>query len=179
MGCMLTADGSGDDELCIQGLEEVQFSFQLSDRHRNAKTGEMQEAASTDSDDSDDSEDNSDEDMEQEVVEPGASDASGTDEGSTSDEEGPLVSFKAPEGISFYDALPPDIEEDFSRAFGCKIAHTFTTGWEIGVLKGIENRKKEHKGEYIVKYPSEQKPYWHNLSKGEYGADKYWVLLVK
>ena len=54
------------------------------------------------------------------------------------------------EGISFYDALPPDIEEDFSRAFGCKIAHTFTTGWEIGVLKGIENRKKEHKGEYIV-----------------------------
>ena len=55
----------------------------------------MQEAASTDSDDSDDSEDNSDEDMEQEVVEPGASDASGTDEGSTSDEEGPLVSFKA------------------------------------------------------------------------------------
>ena len=51
--------------------------------------------AVTDSDDSDDSEDNSDEDMEQEVVEPGASDASGTDEGSTSDEEGPLVSFKA------------------------------------------------------------------------------------
>ena len=104
MGCMLTADGSGDDELCIQGLEEVQFSFELSDRHRNAKTGEMQEAASTDSDDS---EDNSDDDMEREVVtvEPGAADASDTDEGSTSDEEGPLVSFKAPEGISFYDAL--------------------------------------------------------------------------
>ena len=116
MGCMLTADGSGDDDLCIQGLEEVQFSFELSDRHRNAKTGEIQEAASTDSDDS---EDNSDEDMEQEVVtevamkspqsvEPGASDASDTDEGSTSDEEAPLVSFKAPDGISFYDALPPD-----------------------------------------------------------------------
>ena len=73
----------------------------------------------------------------------------------------------------------PDIEEDFSRAFGSKIAHTFTTGLEIGVLKGIEKRKKEHKGEYIVKYPSEQKPYWHNLSKGEYGADRYWVLLKK
>ena len=66
------------------------FSFELSDRHRNAKTGEMQQAASTDSDDS---EDNSDEDMEREVVtvEPGAADASDTDEGSTSDEEGPLV----------------------------------------------------------------------------------------
>ena len=175
MGCMLTADGSEDDKLCIQGLEEVQFSFELSDRHRNAKTGEMQEAAITDSDDS---EDNSDEDMEQEVVDPGASE-SDTDEGSTSDEEAPLVSFKAPEGISFYDALPPEIEEDFSRAFGSKIAHTFTTGWEIGVLKGIEKRKKEHKGEYTAKYPSEQKPYWHNLSKGEYGVDRYWVLLIK
>jgi hypothetical protein len=175
MGCMLTADGSDDDQLRIQGLEEVQFSFELSDRHRNAKTGEMQEAASTDSDDS---EDNSDEDMEQEVVDPGASE-SDTDEGSTSDEEAPLVSFNAPEGISFYDVLPSDIEEDFSRAFGSKIAHTFTTGWEIGVLKGIEKRKKEHKGEYIVKYPSEQKPYWHNLSKGEYGPDRYRVLLIK
>ncbi len=82
MGCMLTADGSADDELCIQGLEEVGFSFELSDRHRNAKTGEMQEAASTDSEDS------SDEDMEQEAVEPGASASeSNTDEGSTSDEE--------------------------------------------------------------------------------------------
>ena len=56
MGCTLTADGSADDELslCIQGLEEAQFSLELSDRHRNAKTGEMQEAASTDSDDSED-----------------------------------------------------------------------------------------------------------------------------
>ena len=41
---MLTAAGSGDDELCIQGLEDVQFSFELSDRHRNSKSGEMQEA---------------------------------------------------------------------------------------------------------------------------------------
>jgi len=135
MGYMLTAFGSDDDQLRIQGLEEVQFSFELSDRHRNAKTGEMQgemqEAASTDSDDS---EDNSDEDMEQEVVDPGASE-SDTDEGSTSDEEAPLVSFNAPEGISFYDALPSDVEEDFSRAFGSKIAQAFTTGWEIGVLK--------------------------------------------
>ena len=81
--------------------------------------------------------------------------------------------------VEDYDALPPDIEEDFSRAFGSKIAHTFTTGWEIGALIGIEKRKKEHKGEYIVRYPSEQKPYWHNLSKGEYGVDRYWVMPIK
>ena len=45
-----------------------------------------------------------------------------------------LGSFKAPEGVLFYDALPDNIEEDFSLAFGSKLAHTFTTGWEIGVL---------------------------------------------
>jgi len=37
MGCMLSADGSGDDLLRIQGLEEVAFGFEYSDRHRNAK----------------------------------------------------------------------------------------------------------------------------------------------
>jgi len=76
----------------------------------------MQEAASTDSDDS---EDNSDEDMEQVDADPAACE-SDTDEGSTSDEEAPLVSFKAPEGIFFYETLPTDIEKDFSRAFGIK-----------------------------------------------------------
>ena len=65
MGCMLSADGAGDDLLRIQGLEEVAFSFEYSDRHRNAKTGEIQEAASADSNVS---EDNSDEDMEQEEL---------------------------------------------------------------------------------------------------------------
>jgi hypothetical protein len=78
--------------LCIQGLEEVPFSFELSDWHHNEKTGEMQEATAA-STDSDISEDNSDEDMEQEAVEPGASASEfDTDEGSTSDEEAPLVS---------------------------------------------------------------------------------------
>ena len=179
MGCMLSADGAGDDLLRIQGLEEVAFSFEYSDRHRNAKTGEIQEAASADSDVS---EDNSDEDMEQEELRvrgSGCDESSETDEGSTSDEEARLESFKAPAGVLFYDALPVNIEEDFSLAFGSRIAHTFTTGWEIGVLQGIEKGRNAHKGEYVVKYPSERKPYWHNLSKGEYGADKYWVLIIK
>jgi len=44
MGCMLSADGSGGDLLRIQGLEEVAFGFEYSDRHRNAKTGEIQGA---------------------------------------------------------------------------------------------------------------------------------------
>jgi hypothetical protein len=34
---MLTADGSDDDQLRIQGLEEVQFSFELSESASQCK----------------------------------------------------------------------------------------------------------------------------------------------
>ena len=94
IGCMFSADGSGDDSLRIQGLEEVAFSFECSNRHRNAKTGEIQDAASADSDVS---EDNADEDMEREELRVGPSgcdespESPDTDEGSTSDEEARLA----------------------------------------------------------------------------------------
>ncbi len=39
-------------------------------------------------------------------------------------------------------------------------------------ILGIEQGKNEYKGEYIAKYPSERKPYWNDLSRAEYGADK-------
>ena len=47
------------------------------------------------------------------------------------------------------------------------------------VVKTNKKKKKtkEHIGEYIVKYPSERKPYWHNLDIQDYGFDKYWVLI--
>ena len=89
-----------------------------------------------------------------------------TDEGDTGDEEdsGP---FQAPNGVNF------------ELAYGLSIAHTFSTGWEIGVLKGQETKNKGHKGEYIVKYPSEKAPYQlAQLGPREYGAGEYWVLLT-
>ena len=130
----------GDDLLRIQGLEEVAFSFEYSDRHRNAKRYRRRQAQIP---------------MFQRIIlmrtwnrkscacdpvavmsrrqsDESSSESSDTDEGSTSDEEeGRLESFKAPEGVLFYDVLPVNIEEDFSLAFGSRIAHTFTTGWEI------------------------------------------------
>ena len=56
-----------------------------------------------------------------------------TDEGDTGDEEdsGP---FQAPNGVTFYEALPPELSANFALAYGLSIAHTFSTGWEIGVL---------------------------------------------
>ena len=81
-------------------------------------------------------------------------------------------------GVTFDEALPPDFRANFAMAYGFSIAHTFSTGWEIGVLQGEERKNKGHKGEYIVQYPSEKRPYWHNLDVSEYGADKYWILLT-
>ena len=87
------------------------------------------------------------------------------DEGDTGDEEdsGP---FQAPNGVTFYEALPPDFRANFAMAYGFSIAHTFSTGWEIGVLQGEEEKNK---GEYIVQYPSERGPIgttWISVSMG-------------
>ena len=51
-----------------------------------------------------------------------------TDEGDTGDEEdsGP---FQAPNGVTFYEALPPDFSANFALAYGLSIAHTFSTGF--------------------------------------------------
>ena len=64
-----------------------------------------------------------------------------TAEGDTVDEEdsGP---FQAPDGVTFYEALPPDFSADFALAYGLSIAHTLSTGWEIGVHKGEEKKKQ-------------------------------------
>ena len=47
-----------------------------------------------------------------------------------------------------------------------------------GYLREKRNETKGHKGEYIVKYPSEKRPYWHNLDPSDHEAGKYWVLLT-
>ena len=104
-----------------------------------------------------------------------------TDEGVTKGTQGTkktVALFRPLMVLLFYEALPPELSANFALTYGLSIAHTFSTGWEIGVLKGQETKNKGHKGEYIVKYTSEKTPYWHNLDPSEYGADKYWVLLT-
>ena len=64
--------------------------------------------------------------------------------------------------------------------FGClQETLLITTGWEIGTVTGIEKRKRDMLGQYIVKYPTERKPYWHTLDIDEYGHEEYWVLMKK
>jgi hypothetical protein len=95
----------------------------------------------------------------------------------SSEEEDPETGdFEPPDGISFESAY---VDESL---VGREIAHTFTTGWEIGMVKGIEKDSGRHKskaGQYIVKYKTERYPIWHELNKAQYGPDSVWVLIKK
>ena len=93
----------------------------------------------------------------------------------SSEEEDPETGdFEPPDGISFESSY---VDESL---VGREIAHTFTTGWEIGIVKGIEKDSGRHKskaGQYIVKYNTERYPIWHELNKAQYGPDSVWVLI--
>ena len=95
----------------------------------------------------------------------------------SSKEEDPKTGdFEPPDGISFESSY---VDESL---VGREIAHTFTTGWEIGIVKGIEKDSGRHKskaGQYIVKYTTERYPIWHELNKAQYGPASVWVLIKK
>ena len=56
------------------------------------------------------------------------------------------------------------------------IAHKFSTGWTVGVVKSVEQTKSVA-GKFSVKYKSETYCWTKTLNKENYGVDKYWVLL--
>ena len=57
------------------------------------------------------------------------------------------------------------------------IAHKFSTGWAVGVVKSVE-KKKSVAGQFAVKYKSETYCWTQKLNREDYGVDKYWVLLA-
>jgi hypothetical protein len=97
-GANLTADGSEDDKIKIEGLDS--FSFTKQDALRCHKTGLMSEdlgATAGEGDDSD-SEDNSEEEFDLEQPTADGEDSS-TDEGDTDDDEQGLSVFLCPDGL--------------------------------------------------------------------------------
>ncbi len=61
-----------------------------------------------------------------------------------------------------------------------KIAHMYTTSWEIGVIKGIEKDTDRHKakaGKYIAKYKTERYPIWHEPNEAQYGASSVLAII--
>ena len=103
-----------------------------------------------------------DEAEEEELTEEASDDSSESSEGEVDPETG---DFEPPDGILFESSY---VDEPL---VGREIAHTFTTGWEIGTVKGIEKDSVRHKskaGQYIVKYKTERYPIWHELNKAQY-----------
>lgn len=75
----------------------------------------------------------------------------------------------------------PSATPQFSSAHmkKARLAHFFTTGWEIGWIKGREASQGEHFGQFFVKYKTERDYLYHDLNSADYGtsAGKLWVLL--
>jgi len=57
------------------------------------------------------------------------------------------------------------------------IAHKFSTGWSVGVVKSVE-KKKSVAGQFAVKYTPGTHCWTKNSKKEDYGVDKNWVLLL-
>ena len=60
---------------------------------------------------------------------------------------------------------------------GQLIAHKFSPGWMVGVVKNVE-KKKSVAGQFAVKCKSEKFCWTEKLSKEDYGVDKYWCFLL-
>ena len=178
-GSNLTADGSGDHRLKLQGLDD--FSFTLEDAKRHPISGECVEdegdvpveSAALQADrgagDSDHSE--NDEFSEKEGNhEEGESD---DDDCSTDQEEGPA--FEPEEDMIVEEEYPQD-----GRLDGKSIAHRFDVSeWYVGTVKRKVtcSVNREENGRYATKYPNDRKEYFHDLYKKDYGVTKIWVIV--
>ena len=173
-GSNLTADGSHDDRIKLQGLEN--FTFTLEDARRNPLTGEFEEGedigeedpaevahlAAGDSDNS-------------EVEEFSENDGSDSDEGgcTTDGEDGP--DYECHDGMEVMEQCPEKLE-------GLHIAHRFDSGWS-GVLGKVLRKvtlsieAPEDNGRYATKYPDSRKEYFHDLFAEDYGINKMWVVV--
>ena len=174
-GANLSADGSGDEAIKLQGLAE--FSFTVDDARRDPFTGEFTET------------DRAIEDarLEAQVT---AADSDNSDheectdrEGSESDEcdseddtEGPPYEPGPHLNIIVVDDCPSPNEME-----GILIAHRFDDGWSqcLGTVrrKVTCSINVEENGKYAVKYPDDRKEYFHDLFVEDYGIAKMWVAV--
>ena len=58
------------------------------------------------------------------------------------------------------------------------IAHKFSTGWTVGVVKSVE-KKKSVAGQFAVKYKSETYCRTQKLNKEDYGVTQVLLAVVK
>ena len=151
-GSNLTADGSNDNKIKLQGLDE--FNFTLQDAQRDAISGEMPQAAApvllSEADARVEADDTAGQSDHEDAEEFSENDGSESEEGgeTTDAEEGP--DFCCPEDCTMAEETPVDD----SGIVGRMVAHRFDVGWYIGKVqrKVTMSTNREENGQYAVKY---------------------------
>ena len=171
----MTADGSNDALIKLQGLDS--FTFNVDDAKRDALTGELvadaadvaEEEVQLVADAAAAASDNEEEEV--------FSENDGTDSeegGETTDvEDGPP--FACPIDMEVVEEAPCTTEN--SEVVGHTIAHRYDEGWFIGKVtrKVTMSTNCAENGTYAVKYPDSRKEFFHYLFIEDYGIEKMWV----
>ena len=181
IGSNLSADGTGDNQFKIQGLDA--FSFDVADARRDAKTGEFpvgEEAAAMQVTERNAAAlaaaaacDSADEEGDPEC----ATDRSGTDEG-----EGGSTSDEGLEGPDFELAVDVHLElpDDYPACIiGKQVYHRYEEGWYRGsVLRKITcSTLISRNGKFAMKFDDSVNEVDHAMKPEDYGPEGHWVLV--
>ena len=174
-GSNLSADGSSDDRIALQGLSD--FSFSLDDANRDPKTGEQTatvqttETARTAAAIADDSCDEAN-DLEEMSANEGSDDPGGA----TTDEE--LEGPDLDQSVEIEAEVPAEYP---SCLIGRTIQHRYDDGWYTGVVQRqiTVSTTARRNGKFACKFEDSSNEIDHALLEGDYGRDGHWVLLKK
>ena len=177
-GSNLTADGSGDSEIHLQGLAE--FSFELADAQRDPLTGESEaeaagiviEEGNAAAENAANANDSDGSDVEEELSENDGSESG--DGGETSDDE---------DGEPFADDMYTiaNAPKDRKECIGKTIAYRWEEGWYVGkVQRQVQNCEVQSRnGQFACKYSDSHREIFHDLFLEDYGAKKMWVMVTE
>jgi hypothetical protein len=173
LGSALTLDGSRDNLIKLEGLE--QFSFDMNDANRDSKTGLFPQPQLVSNDNHDDS-DEADE-LEELEANSGSNSSSDNEGGDTTD-EGELegTDFKADDGIAIEAEVPDGRPKSI---FKRRIAHRYDVGWYHGtVMRQITmSDRSSDNGKYEILFDGERRRCLHALLIEDYGPSEHWVLI--
>jgi hypothetical protein len=177
-GSALTCDGSYDDKIHLQGVEE--FTFDLADADREAATGEfaVEQVEQVEQDTNTDNEDDVNTTEGEEELEPNSDSDSDTDSGESEDPVD-VGEYQPEDGwdvVRSYNPLYVVPTELINK----HIAYKYTTGWCRGRVTGIErNKKRSDYGMFIVKFVDFREQYRVQLKEEDYDVDDVWVEITK
>ena len=187
VGSNLTADGSRDHLIHLQGLKD--FTFSMEDAKRDVATGEfVGDGAVSEAQHEVDTDDEREVYSDNEAVEGSAAEGSaaegeGCDNDSDEDtdcisaEEGEVGEYEAPEGWEIIKEYKFQSQADI---VGTHFAYKFTSGWDRGRVVGVEKRRSSpYFGLLICKFVSESCQRCLELHQDDYDVDDIWITIQK